>query len=61
MTNQLPTRTPGEALAARGKPKAEPEPKYLASLLCWQGDCHMCASARCWCGCHGPSRAGGGR
>jgi hypothetical protein len=61
---QLPTRVPGEALAARAAArKAQPETEQVprASLLCWQGDCHMCRSARCWCGCHGPSGKGGRR
>jgi hypothetical protein len=47
-------------LTEEPKPKA-PVPEYRASLLCWQGDCHMCASARCWCGCHGPRGEGGER
>jgi hypothetical protein len=39
----------------------DPEPEFRASLLCWQGDCHMCRMARCWCGCHGPRSTGGER
>lgn len=48
----LPTRVPGEALAARSARKAQPEPEWTASSLCWSDMCHMCASQTCCCGCH---------